>query len=163
MRTLLILFLLWLPIVALAAVSSLPYIPPTVKVAWDANDEVNVAGYYLLAGTASRTYTLTNQIVGRMENTAILTNMPNGKVFVAVVAYTTDGTVSDFSNEVAWTNRPAPPRNLRVAATIQAAATQAGPWVDLARIEVPVPVSETQQVFRSQLLMFTNVDVSVKK
>lgn len=127
----------------------------SVLLGWDVNTETNVMGYKLLAGSASRTYTITNTVMGRASTSGIVTNVPSGKVFFALVAFDQVGIDSDFSNEVTWTNRLSAPKNFKLTGTIQAGLTPTGPWANLADLNIPMPPStnQTAQFFRSTLLL----------
>jgi hypothetical protein len=154
MKLLLYLFVAWLPIVALAAIVSLPYDAraQSVNLAWDPNPETNAVGYKVLWGPTSRHYNATNVVAGRLNNTAVVTNLLAGPNFFAVVAFDDTGLESDFSNEVTWTNRPSAPKNLKLSATLEAASSPTGPWRNLARVEVPLPaVVPAQPFYRAKL------------
>lgn len=127
-----------------------------VLLGWDASPESSCAGYRLLAGTASRTYTMTNTVMGRLTTAGMITNIPSGKVFFAVVAFDTNGLESDFSNEVTWTNRLSAPKNFKLTGTIQAGLTPTGPWTNLADVNIqmpPMPTNQSASFFRSTLLL----------
>jgi hypothetical protein len=151
MKLLLALFLAWLPIVALAAIISLPYEADAqnVKASWDVNVETNVAGYRVVSGPQPRAYVATNIVVGRLNNTATV-NLPAGVSYLAVQAFGFDGAESPYSVEVAWTNALKAPTGFRLVATLQASASSTnGPWRNLARLGVEGV--DTNQVFRSIL------------
>ena len=83
----------------LGAVNSLAQGTQSVRVAWDANTEPDLAGYVVHYGSASRTYT--NAVNVGNVTTVTLTNLVQGGVYyVAVTAYSTTGLSSDFSNEI---------------------------------------------------------------
>lgn len=128
----------------------------SVLLGWDANVETNCSGYKLLAGSASRTYSITNTVLGRTITSGAVSNLPSGKVFFALVAFDQAGTDSDFSNEVTWTNRLSAPKNFKLTGTIQAGLTPTGPWSNLANLNIPmppVPTNRTASFFRSTLLL----------
>ena len=79
----------------------------TVTLAWDASVSTNVAGYRVYWGTNSRAYFgVTNS--GLMLTQAVV--LPHsGRWFFAATAYDTSGLESDFSSEVSWESKPAPP------------------------------------------------------
>ncbi len=136
---------LWLPIIALAA-------PGQVKVAWDIHPDVVCTGYLVLYGTRSQSYSVTNVVSGRLNNTAVLTNLPTGVIYVVAQATgEDDNATSGYSNEVLWTNAPAltPPRNLQLKATIQSSVSSNGPWRDLAWIKTS---GSATNVFRAVLV-----------
>lgn len=78
----------------------------SVTLAWDPSPDTNVAGYYLCYGLNSGNYTITNTLSGPITN-SVVSGLETGKVyFFAVAAYSADGLMSDFSNEVTYTNSP---------------------------------------------------------
>ena len=129
----------------------------SVLLAWDANVESTCMGYRLLSGPAPRTYTRTNIVMGRTANAGMVTGVPSGKVFIAVVAFDALGLDSDFSNEVSWTNRLSAPHGLVLTGTIQASTTPTGSWSNLAQVVVPLPpipaTAAAARFFRSNLLL----------
>lgn len=78
-----------------------------VTLAWDPSIDTNVAGYYLCYGTNSASYFLTNS-TDSFTCTNKVTNLSLGMWYFAVQAFDEYGNVSDFSNEVTWTNIPSP-------------------------------------------------------
>jgi len=125
----------------------------SVKCAWDICEQTNVSGYKVLSGPASGIYTRTNAIDGRLNNTALVTNLPAGATFLAVVAVLDGGLESDLSNEVAWTNKAFAPRNFRLSATMQASRSAGGPWTNLATLDLPLPPLAGAQFYRSKLVL----------
>lgn len=125
--------------------------PGQVKVSWDANVETNCTGYLILYGTRSQRYAVTNVVEGRLNNSALLTNLPGGVVYVVAQATGDDGEVSGYSNELLWTNSPpvlSPPRNIQLHAVIQASTTTNGPWSDIAWVKTS---GSATNVFRTVL------------
>ncbi len=94
----------------------------SVKLAWDANTEPDLAGYRLYWGAQTRRYT------NLLDSGLLTTNevpglTPGDRLFLAVTAYNTNGLESDYSNEVALTvplesTPPAAPTGLRVIAGV---------------------------------------------
>ena len=78
-----------------------------LTLAWDASASSAVAGYRLYYGTNTRSYQfVTNS--GLMLTQAVV--LPHrGRWFFAATAYDTNGLESDFSSEVSWESKPAPP------------------------------------------------------
>ena len=78
-----------------------------VTLAWDASPSAAVAGYRVYWGTNSRAYFgVTN--AGLVLTQAVA--LPHrGRWFFAATAYDTNGLESDFSSEVSWESKPAPP------------------------------------------------------
>jgi hypothetical protein len=71
----------------------------SVTLAWDANPEPDVSGYFVYYGTASRNYPYSTN-VGNVT-TATVYGLPEGVTwYFAVTAMNTTGLESDFSNEV---------------------------------------------------------------
>jgi hypothetical protein len=79
----------------------------TVTLAWDASASRGVAGYRVYYGTNSRAYFgMTN--AGLVLTQAVV--LPHrGRWVFAATAYDTNGLESDFSSEVSWEGKPAPP------------------------------------------------------
>lgn len=80
----------------------------TVNLAWNANTEPDLAGYLVLYGTSSGTYTTAVVNVGKVTSTTITnsanTPLAGGVTYYFVVkAYNTAGLVSTASNEVHYT------------------------------------------------------------
>ena len=92
----------------------------SVRLAWDANTETDLAGYIMYYGVASRTYT--NAIDVGNVTTGAISNLVDGTMYYfAVTAYNTSGLESDFSNEVIYpqstnveTNKPSPIRLIKI-------------------------------------------------
>jgi hypothetical protein len=159
MKLLLSLFLCWLPILALAGLAELSALaaPGQVKVSWDIHNDTNCTGYLVLWGIHSQSYSATNVVSGRLNNTAVITNLPVGVTYIVAQATgETDAQTSIYSDELLWTNPPAltPPRNVTLKAVIQASVTSNGPWNDLAWVKTAG--AATGQVFRAVLV--TEVD-----
>jgi hypothetical protein len=73
----------------------------TVKLAWDANAEPDLAGYKVYTGTASRAYGAPASL-GKITSYSSPTLAP-GTYYFAVTAYNSSGAESGFSNEVVTT------------------------------------------------------------
>ena len=71
----------------------------TVRLAWDANPEADLAGYKVFKGLASRTYGTPPVTIGKVT-TYTFTGLPSGTYYFAVTAYNTAGQESEYSNEV---------------------------------------------------------------
>lgn len=89
----------------------------TVKLAWDANTESDLAGYKLYIGTASGTYDSNIDVTNVTEYT--IPNLTVGTTYFFVgTAYDTSGNESGYSNEVSYlvvdTVSPSNMINLRV-------------------------------------------------
>ena len=70
-----------------------------IALAWDANTEPNIAGYVVVYGFASRTYTTTVDVGNK--TTVTLQNLPdNQPLYFAVKAYNTSNLMSSPSSEV---------------------------------------------------------------
>ncbi len=71
----------------------------TVKLAWDANSEPDIAGYNVYYGRGSGNYT------GQLTVTrpsATVSVRGNKVLYFAITAFTTSGIEGPFSNEVHW-------------------------------------------------------------
>jgi len=79
----------------------------TVTLAWDASASTNVAGYRVYWGTNSRAYCCVTNAGLALTQGVVLPH--SGRWFFAATAYDTNGLESDFSGEVSWESRPAPP------------------------------------------------------
>ena len=79
----------------------------TVTLAWDASASTNVAGYRVYWGTNSRAYVGVTNAGPALTQTLVLPH--RGRWFFAATAYDTNGLESDFSSEVSWESKPAPP------------------------------------------------------
>jgi len=78
-----------------------------LTLAWDASASTNVAGYRLYYGTNTRSYQFVTN-TGLMLTQAVV--LPHrGRWFFAATAYDTNGLESDFSSEVSWESKHAPP------------------------------------------------------
>jgi hypothetical protein len=75
--------------------------PAGSSLTWDANTEVDLAGYRIYAGLASRTYNLLAD-VGLSTSYDLTFDDGKTRYFVAT-AYDTAGNESEYSNEVIWT------------------------------------------------------------
>ena len=77
------------------------YAVQSVKLAWDASPDKNVAGYVVYHGTVSRRYT--NAVfVGNATKATISRLRENLTYYFAVTARDAIGLESEFSNEVSW-------------------------------------------------------------
>jgi hypothetical protein len=79
----------------------------TVTLAWDASASTNVAGYRLYYGTNTGSYQFVTNAGPALTQSVVLPH--RGRWFFAATAYDTDGLESDFSSEVSWESKPAPP------------------------------------------------------
>ena len=70
-----------------------------VTLAWDANNEPDLAGYKIHFGIQSRVYSSTVD-VGNVTQATI--NIPFGS-YISATAYDTDGHESEYSNEIFYT------------------------------------------------------------
>jgi hypothetical protein len=80
----------------------------TVRLAWDANTEPDVAGYTVVYGTSSRNYT-GSLAVGRTPEAAITGLTVGRRYYFAVRARSSAGTQSGLSNEVSTVVQVTPP------------------------------------------------------
>ncbi len=91
----------------------------TVTLAWDANTELDLAGYKVYWGRSSGHYdNAPVPTVAFSANPTFTTPaLPNGTWYFAVTAYNTAGMESGYSNEVskAIATAPAPPKSLHIS------------------------------------------------
>jgi hypothetical protein len=100
----------------------------SVTLTWDASPSPGVTGYHLYYGTNSRSYSFVTN-AGLVRTQAVV--LPHtGRWFFAATVSDTIGMESEFSNEVEWEAKPAPP------------VMQGEPWVRLS----PVIERSTNQV-----------------
>ena len=78
-----------------------------LTLAWDASASTNVVGYRLYYGTNTRSYQFVTNTGLMLTQSVALPH--RGRWFFAATAYDTNGLESDFSSEVSWESKPAPP------------------------------------------------------
>ena len=83
---------------SLLAAASFPALAGDVTLAWDPNQEADLAGYKIFCGTASGTYGAPI-IIGK-QTTYTITGLSPGTYYFAIKAYNDSGAESGFSNEV---------------------------------------------------------------
>jgi hypothetical protein len=79
-----------------------------ITLAWDPNDEPDVAGYIVYYGTQSGAYDF-DVDVGNYDSVTISGLEKNMKYYLAVTAYDIEGNESDFSDEIVYPNSPSSP------------------------------------------------------
>lgn len=89
------------------------------KAIWDANTEVDLAGYYLywksIGGSYSDSSRVTNSVSSIPNFNLNTLSLAPGTYAIVVSAFNTAGNESGFSNEINWTNRiPASVNNVRI-------------------------------------------------
>lgn len=72
-----------------------------IRLAWDANTEPDLAGYYVYYGQHSRAYSNSTKL--GTQTTYTVTGLPPGTYYFAVTAFNTAGQESAYSNEVSTT------------------------------------------------------------
>jgi len=77
-----------------------------VNLAWDPNNESDLAGYKLYYGTSSRSYGPPIDVGNKTTYT--LSGLTSGTYYLAVTAYSTSGKESGFSDEVSKVLSPPP-------------------------------------------------------
>jgi hypothetical protein len=107
-------FLLLLPPVTEAA---------QVSLAWNPSASINVAGYRVYYGTASRSYQFTND-AGNSTTTTISNLQEGTPYYFSVTAYDPTGVESSYSNEVAY--NPGPICTYSVTPSSQSAGSAGG-------------------------------------
>jgi hypothetical protein len=78
-----------------------------VTLAWDPSPSAAVSGYRVYWGTNSRAYCCVTNAGLALTQSVVLAH--RGRWFFAATAYDTNGLESDFSSEVSWESKPAPP------------------------------------------------------
>ena len=78
-----------------------------VTLAWEASPSVGVVNYRIYFGTNSGNYGFVTNAGLVLTQAVVLPH--TGRWFFAATAVDADGLESDFSNEVEWEARPAPP------------------------------------------------------
>lgn len=125
----LLLFSLWLLAGALAASAA-----ASISLAWDASPDSDVNAYRLYWGPNTGQFT-NHYSLGNVTN-AVFTNLTAGaKYYFVVTALNVAGAESDPSNEINFQVPVTPPKQLRVTQTLQAAASPAGPWREVATLQ----------------------------
>ena len=115
----------------------------SIRLAWDANPGSELAGYKMHWGTASRTYTF-SQDVGAVA-VGTVNGLADGVWYFAISAYDNDGNESGFSDEAKITlapntTPPAAPRG------IHAVDTEGASSVDITNQPQPPPPDVTPPV-----------------
>ena len=78
-----------------------------LTLAWDASPCACAASYRLYYGTNTRSYQFVTNTGLMLAQSVVLPH--GGRWFFAATAYSTNGLESDFSSEVSWESKPAPP------------------------------------------------------
>ena len=79
----------------------------SVRLSWDVSPSTNVVGYRIYCGTNSQCYSIV--ITVGLVQTQLVALPQRGRWFFAATAMDADGVESDFSNEVQYELKPAPP------------------------------------------------------
>lgn len=101
--------------VLLLAVFIIPSHASTVILQWDANVEIDLAGYKVYQKTGAATLSFTQvQSIPKGTQTVTLSDLDSTKeYFFAVTAFNTSGLESSYSNIVTVEPFPASPKNAR--------------------------------------------------
>jgi hypothetical protein len=94
-----------LTILILASVTTMH--AQSVKLSWDPSPSPDVTHYRIYFGTSSRNYTGVTNACLALKQMVVLPH--TGRWFFAATAVDANGCESDFSNEVVWEAKPAPP------------------------------------------------------
>lgn len=100
-----------------AVVAQVGPTPNQVTLYWDANGEIDLAGYKIYRSPTSGTGYIQIGTVGVMAQPTFITPpLGNGTHYFVVTAYNTGGMESGYSNQVSKTiaMAPAPPKGLRL-------------------------------------------------
>lgn len=123
----------------LALICALNASATSISFAWNPNPEFNIAGYKIYYGSASRSYSSVVDVGNR--TTFTVTNLPVGRFYFALTAYSSVGVESDLSSEVI-----ASTTGFRyVTNSIQVATSLNGPWTAIATYVTPLGTN--QQLF----------------
>lgn len=88
-----------------------------VTVEWDANTEVDLAGYKVYSGSSSGNYDKVVDVGNKTSYTLdLLDNQDN---YIVVTAYDTSNNEGEFSNEVKWNKDTIPPATIGTLRIIQ--------------------------------------------
>jgi hypothetical protein len=80
-----------------------------ITLEWTANTETNLVGYRLYQGFAPRSYAITNDLPGpETVSVATVLEIPDEVYHFGLTALGPENLESDFSNEITYTNGPAP-------------------------------------------------------
>jgi hypothetical protein len=115
--------------IALLAACVCPAATNSITLEWSENTDLDLAGYYVYAGTNSGVYF--QRFDAGESTTYTITGLDCGRpYFFAVTAYTASHFEGEYSDEVVmfFPGPPAKVRNLRVKAVTQGVPTTAGPW-----------------------------------
>ena len=109
-----------------------------VALKWNASPSPGIASYEVQYGQTSRVYTVSVSF-GATNLSGTITNLTFGRWYFSVIARTTNGVASDYSNEVGWTNTAFAPVTLRLtgptdALVLQSATSAGGPFQTIATI-----------------------------
>ena len=134
-----------------------------LTLAWDASPDGCVVGYRLYYGTNTRSYQLVTNAGPRLTQSVVLPH--GGRWFFAVTAYSTNALESDFSNEVSWESRPAPPVMageswVRLSPTIER-STNGLNWVSAPGEGTYFPATNAVEFFRTRRLVIERVQRAV--
>ena len=101
------------PVIPLDVPLAVPALAPgehDIELGWDASPDPTVDHYRVYWGGASRIYTSSTNISGRLSTNATVFPFCTGiTYYFAATAITTNGVESAYSNEISWTPRPDPP------------------------------------------------------
>ena len=102
---------LFLAVVAFFFMCGMAQAASNVTFEWDANSESDLAGYRLHQGVTNGVYDSVVADIPAGTETVILTNIPDGTYYWALIAYDTEGLESGYSNEVTKRLDTTPPDN----------------------------------------------------
>jgi hypothetical protein len=132
-----------------------------VTLAWDASPSAAVAGYRVYWGTNSRAYCcVTNACLALTQAVAL---PHRGRWFFAATAYDTNGLESDFSSEVSWESKPAPPvmagKSWVRLAPVFGRSTNLAAWGSVTGEATWFPATNRAEFFRVNRLLMERVMV----
>jgi hypothetical protein len=133
----------------------------TVTLAWDASPSAAVAGYRVYWGTNSRAYCCVTNAGLVLTQAVVLSH--RGRWFFAATAYDTNGLESDFSSEVSWESKPAPPVMAGKAwvrvAPVFGRSTNLAAWGSVTGEATWFPATNRAEYFRVNRLLMERVMV----
>jgi hypothetical protein len=133
----------------------------TVKLCWNPSPGEGVVNYRIYYGTNSGCYSSATNAGLALTQTVVLPH--SGRWFFAATALDADGYESDFSNEVGWEVKPAPPvvhgeTWVRLVPVLQR-STNLVDWSPLAGEPTLLPATQAQEFFTLRELQIERVQL----
>ncbi|HOX59379.1 MAG TPA: hypothetical protein PLC99_21045 [Verrucomicrobiota bacterium] len=132
-----------------------------LTLAWDPSPSAGVSGYRLYYGTNTRSYPFVTNAGLVLTRSVVLPW--RGRWFFAATAYSTNGLESDFSSEVSWESKPAPPVMTGKAwvrlAPVFGRSTNLAAWGSVTGEASWFPATNRMEFFRVNRLLMERVMV----